>query len=409
MEKFKFLKKDAFSRLPEMVGVYCFKGRRNILYIGKAVNIRTRVKNHFGQPNFRDNLFINQTEKVGYIKTDSEVEALLLEAKLIKVFQPKYNVLWRDDKNYFYVEITRDEVPAVSIVHQKKKKAEYIGPFVEGTALKKTLRLLRRSFPYYTARRHPKKECIWCHLKLCPGPNPNKKEYKKNIRKLIKVLKGESNTVLRELKREMKTASRNQEYEKAAKTRDQISHLETIISHARVLEPKIEPVEGPSQQILRKILNAKKPIRRVEAYDISNIQGKEATGSMVVFVNGKPDKSFYRKFKIRTQGKPNDTAMIKEVLKRRLKHKEWPLPDLVLIDGGKAQLNAAKSVVKKKTTSMALAKRNNELFVGNRKNPILLKSLPREISNLILHLRDEAHRFAISYHKKLRKQTLLEG
>jgi len=416
MDKFKFLKKNKLFRLPETAGVYCFKDRKDILYIGKAVNIRNRVKNHFQRPTYRDNLFLNQVKDVGYIKTDSEIEALILEAKLIKIRQPKYNVLWRDDKNYFYVEVTRERLPAVSIVHQKNKKAEHIGPFVEGTALKKTLRILRRAFPYYTAKKHPQKECTWCHLKLCPGPNPNKKEYLKNIRKLIKVLKGKSDAVLKELKKEMKTASKSQEYEKAAKVRDQVTYLEKIISHAKVLEP----VEDDTQQDwtdtrrkLQRISGTKKTISRIEAYDISDIQGKEATGSMVVFVDGKPNKSLYRKFKIKIQSKPNDTAMLKEVLKRRLKHEEWPSPDLILIDGGKAQLNIAKSTLLKMRINgikvTALAKRKNELFLENRKKPVLLKSLPREIFNLILQLRDEAHRFAITYHKKLREKSLLKN
>lgn len=439
MDDFKFLPREKISQLPKTTGVYCFRGKKDILYIGKAINIRERVKNHFCQANFKDNLFISRVEKIGYIKTGSEfaepsahltshpasqgstIEALLLEARLIKKHQPKYNVLWRDDKNYFYVAITKEECPRVFITHQPKQKLEirnlkleinYVGPFVEGAALKKTLKLLRKAFPYYTVRKHSKKECTWCHLKLCPGPSPDRKEYLGNIRRLINVLKGKSKTVLQNLKRDMKAASRSQDYEKAAKARDQISSLEKIISHARILEP----VEAGNQQDwnavqkkLQKILGTKKEVYRIEAYDISNIQGKEATGSMVVFTDGKPNKNLYRKFKIKIQGKPNDTAMVREILKRRLEHKEWPLPDLILVDGGKPQLNAAKEIVKKRIPLATLAKRKNELFLENRKIPILLKSLPREIFNLILQLRDEAHRFAISYHKRLREKSLLKS
>ena len=425
MDKFKFLSKSKVSQLPKTVGVYCFKGKKDILYIGKAINIRDRVRQH--------KELLNRAKQVGYIKTGSEfaepsahltshpasqgstIEALLLEAKLIKKCQPKYNVLWRDDKNYFYVEITKEELPVISIVHQKNKKSEYVGPFVEGIALKKTLRLLRRIFPYYTVKKHPKKECTWCHLKLCPGPSPDKKEYGKNIQRLINVLGGKSKTVLQNLKRDMRAASKTQEYEKAAMARDQIDYLEKIISHARVLEP-VEDEDQQSwistQEELQKILGVRKVISRIEAYDISNIQGKEATGSMVAFTDGKPNKSLYRKFKINLQGKPNDTAMIKEILKRRLEHEEWPLPDLILIDGGKAQFNAVKSILLRfhlnEIKVVALVKRKNELFLENRKRPVLLKSLPRGIFNLILQMRDEAHRFAISYHKKLRERRLLK-
>ena len=406
--RFSNLKLNKIEKLPRTSGVYCFQDGKKILYIGKATNIRERTKNHFQQPTLRDNLFIDKVSEVGYIKTDSEIEALILEAKLIKERQPKYNVLWRDDKNYFYVVITKEDLPRVLIIHQKKENAEYIGPFIEGISLKRTLTYLRRAFPYYTSKSHPKGSCLWCSLKLCPGPNPVKSEYQKNIKNLISILKGNSKKVLKDLKREMQKFSAYQEYEKAAKIRDKITSLERVIFHARVFEPQIEIVEARPQQILKGILNVKKEIKRIEAYDVSNIQGQTAAGSMVTFIEGKPDKNLYRKFRMKIQGKPNDTAMIKETLSRRMKHPEWGKPDLILIDGGKAQLNAAKSALKSRIPAIAIAKRKNELFIEGRKKPILLKSLPREVFSLILHLRDEAHRFAISYHHRLRKRGLLE-
>jgi len=414
MEKFKYLTKDKFSQLPKSSGVYVFKNKC-FLYIGKATNIKERVKNHFKRSSYRDGLFISQIEKIGYIKTDSEIEALILEANLIKKHQPKYNIVWRDDKNYFYVAITKEELPRIFLTHQTKGGANYIGPFVEGRALKKTLRFLRKVFPYYTVKKHPQGPCLWCHLDLCPGPDPDKKKYQKDIKNLISILNGKSQSVLKKLKREMKNASRKQEFEKAAKIRDQIQSLEKILANAKIFSlPFLEyaltrrlsnyDVEEKTEKKLKKILKIKKSIERIEAYDISNIQGKEATGSMVVFINGLPNKNFYRKFKIKAAGKPNDTAMIKECLNRRFNHPEWGWPELILIDGGKAQLNAAISVTK--IPVIALAKKENKLYVEKKKKPILLKSLPREIFNLILQLRDEAHRFAISYHRKLRMKGL---
>ena len=385
------------------------------------------MKNHFHLVKYRGAVIspkaklFNRVKQVGYIKTNSEIEALILEAKLIKKHQPKYNIVWKDDKNYFYVEITNEELPRVFLTHQIKFKnqnakckitiqnAKFIGPFVEGTSLKRTLTYLRKVFPYYTAKSHPKGSCLWCSLKLCPGPNPNRKEYQKNIRNLVAVLKGKSKSVLINLKKVMKELSLVQNYEKAAKVRDQISQLEKVIAHSRIIEP--------GWLTETKVAKPELKLGRIEAYDISNIQGKEATGSMVVFMGGKPDKSQYRKFKIQIAGKPDDIAMIKEVLDRRLKHPEWPYPDLILIDGGKAQLNAAikvksqKSKVKsaiQNSKVMAIAKKKNELYMEGRKNPVLLKTLPREMFNLILQLRDEAHRFAISYHRKLRERELLK-
>jgi len=422
---FRFVEKTKIPQLPKSSGVYVFKKDRGFLYIGKASNLKERVKNHFSQPAYRDGLFINQVSKVGFLKTDSEIEALILEANLIKKYQPKYNVIWRDDKNYFYVGITKEDFPRIFITHQPKQKLEinYVGPFVDGKSLKATLKVLRKVFPFRTCKTLPKRPCLWYQLGRCPAPCfiKSKNEYRKNIKNLMKILQGKKNQVLKDLRKEMKKASDLENYEKAAKIRDQIGALEKVISQAKIFSEVVDVKyqQGGNwealQKILQKILNTKIKISRIEAYDISNIQGQEATGSLVIFVRGLPDKNFYRKFKIRIAGKPDDIAMIKEVLNRRFGHPEWPYPDLILIDGGRGQLNAAltvlnqhKSVKSASISVLALAKKENKLYIENRKKPILLKSLPREIFNLILQLRDEAHRFAISYHKKLRAKALLK-
>lgn len=414
VNKFKIISKNKISILPKTAGVYSFYSREKLFYIGKALNIRDRVKNHFSQPSYRDNLFINKVDKIGFFGTNSEIEALILEANLIKKYQPKYNAMWRDDKNYFYValryaqgKLNKEKLPYIFITHQKNdSETMYIGPFIEGTALKKVLRFLRRVFPYYTAKKHPKTKCTYCHLDLCPGPNPDLNEYKKNIKKLILILQGKRKLVLNSLGREMKQLSKENKFEEAGKTRNIIYNLQQVMSHTHVINAE-NPTTIPSLKILQKILGLEK-ISRIECYDVSNIQGKQATGSMVVFTNGLSDKSQYRKFRIKIEGEPNDIAMLKEVLQRRFLHKEWKYPDVILIDGGKAQLNAAIKTRKTKSIKiMAIAKGNNELYIEGRKNPVLLKTLPREIFNLILQLRDEAHRFAIAYHKKLRKKNLL--
>lgn len=297
----------------------------------------------------------------------------------------------------------------------KSAKINYIGPFVEGAALKKTLRTLRKVFPYYTKKTHPKGHCPWCHLLLCPGPDPDRQGYQKSIKNLISILKGRRKSTLMGLKQEMKKTALAQDYEGAAKIRDRIGALEKVMSHAKVftgLERELEK-QKELEKKLKKILKTEKPISRIEAYDVSNIQGQLATGAMVTFINGIPDKNFYRKFKVKIAGKPNDIAMLKEILTRRFKHPEWEFPDLILIDGGIAQFNTALKILNRHKSAksalinvLALAKRKNELYIENRKKPVLLKSLPREVFNLILQLRDEAHRFAISYHKKLRLKDL---
>ena len=442
MDKIKFIKNLPtqtglnFDELPKTSGVYFFFAPRSLgevglhkpIYIGKAINIKNRVKNHFQQPSYRDNLFIDKVNKIGFIETNSEIEALILEANLIKKHQPKFNVVWRDDKNYFFVAITKDERPIIYITHQKTADADYIGPFVEGTALKKTLRFLRKAFPYYTNKKHSKNKCTYCHLELCPGPelfeNPPSpkateglREYRRNIKKLTLILQGKRSAVLNSLKKEMKQLSKDNKFEEAGKIRDKIFALQKIMEHTNVISQEIIGKNFTNVKnttiMLQSLLDIKKPISHIECYDISNIQGKQAVGSMVVFVDGAPDKSQYKKFKIRLPAKPNDIAMLKEVFERRLAHSEWEYPEIMLIDGGKAQLNVAINAknLNLKTRPIkviSIAKGKQELWVEARKEPIPLKILPQEIYNLVKNLDDEAHRFAITYHKKLRKQTLLK-
>jgi len=443
MREFKFLKKEELSKLPKSPGVYAFKKGREFLYIGKASNIKERVKNHFQKMSYRDSLFIDKVQKVGHLKTNSEIEALILEANLIKKYQPKFNVMWKDDKNYFFVGKTLEEFPRIFLTHQPititqvksqrlKAKSCFIGPFVDGKALKQTLKSLRKVFPYRSCRQLPKKPCLWYQLGRCPAPcllesklgkqiprfrSPLKKECEENSKNIIKILRGKKKEVLQNLKREMKKAAKLQNFERAAKIRDQILALEKTLLHAKILQYSLPQQSSLSQiwketeEKLKKILKTKRKIERIEGYDVSNIQGKEATGSMVTFIKGKPAKNFYRKFKIKVAGKPDDVAMIKECLLRRLKHEEWEYPDLILIDGGKAQLNAARQCLiedVKDVKIVALAKKKNKLYIGEQKKPLLLKNLPRGIFDLILQIRDEAHRFAISYHRKLRAKALFK-
>lgn len=460
MEKVNQVTLKQILSLPKTPGVYFFYGstslprvKNEIIYIGKAINISDRVKNHFQQPSYRDTLFIDKVTKIGLIETGSEIEALILEANLIKKYQPKFNVVWRDDKNYFYVAvaINNNKMPYVYITHQprnetwnmparqsfgaggkhgtKRIKTEYVGPFVEGTALKKTLKFLRRVFPFYTSLRHPKTKCTWCHLNLCPGPEPDLQEYWKNIKKLILILKGKRKSVLNSLKKEMQALSKESKFEEAGKVRDKMHALEQVMAHAKVINQDqiSEKQWEATQDSLRELLDIKGAIERIECYDISNIQGKSATGSMVVFFKGRPDKSQYKKFRIRMKQEPNDIAMLKEVLTRRFNHPEWKYPEVILIDGGKAQLNvaitardkrkaisdlSAQAGKKQATRSfikvISIAKGRQELFIENKKQPIPLKNLPQEIYNLIKYLDDEAHRFAITYHKKLRRKALLK-
>lgn len=438
MESFKILSKEKIGSLPKKAGVYAFLKGKEVLYIGKASNLRERVKNHFREPSYRDYLFLDKVEKIGYIKTDSEIEALILEANLIKKYQPKYNVLWKDDKNYFFIGITKEDFPRIFITHQPKpltskslneeKKIEYIGPFVDGKALKQSLKILRKIFPYRSCGKMPKRPCLWYHLNYCLGPcllksnaikeiplasTKLQKFAQKNVQNLIRVVKEGKKEVLKGLKREMKLAAKKQEFEEAARIRDQIKALERLLEHAKIFEEERDFKKWSEvEKELKAFLKKERKIERIEAFDISQIHGQFAVGAMVTFVNGLPEKKLYRRFKIKFTKTPSDVHMLKEVLQRRLKHKEWGVPEIFLIDGGKAQLNVVKELKSKnpefkKTMVLALAKKENKLFIEDREKPIFLKDLPREIFNLFLQLRDEAHRFAISYHKKLREKNLI--
>lgn len=465
---FKFISIKKISNLPITSGVYVFKKDKVFLYIGKAVDIRKRVKNHFQQPIFKDSIFLPKTDEIGFIETNSEIEALLLEAELIKKYSPKYNTDWKDDKSYHFVFFTKEEFPRVFVGHQTKnqkleirmtKKSsipkpqhlgignsstfsgfgfqasgfDYVGPFVDGQALKQTLKVLRKIFPYRSCRIMPKKPCLYRQLALCQALCLNgkalkqgllsktimiKNDYEKNIKNLIKILKGGSQTVIKNIKKEMRIASKNQDFEKAREARDKIFALENVFQHNHIFQKEAQtPVDWQrTEKALQNILSLKNTIARIEGYDISNIQGQSATGSMVVFKNGVPDKNDYRKFKIALKDTPDDIAMLKEVLQRRFKHPEWQIPQVILIDGGKAQLNVAikikntipNSKIIKQIKIISLAKRKNGLYIESKSKPVLLASLPAGVDRLMTQIRDEAHRFAITYHKKLRSGAFLK-
>ncbi len=373
------MKKVNPLKIPSVCGVYAFSNKKGeYLYIGKAKNIKKRIKSH----QTRKNLFV--TDNIKIEEKDSEFEALILESQLIKKYRPKHNVLWKDDKEYFYLNKTKNKYPRLLINHDKKG----LGPFVKGKELKKALEALRYVFPFYQYKKHPQKKCSFCYLNLCPGPDISLKEYQKNINSIFAIFSGKKKSVLNSFRKEMQRYSLNKEYEKAALVRDKILAIEKIIFEAKIMQ----------KSSLEKFFRIKE--KRIEAYDVSNLQGEKATGAMVVFLGRKSAKHLYRKFKI-SSNKPNDTAMLKEVLLRRLQHKEWPLPELILIDGGKAQLNIALKLTKDIKVA-ALAKKKNELFFNGQK--VFLKDLPDDFAHLILNIRDEAHRFAISYHKKLRNK-----
>jgi len=382
------------------------------LYIGKAKNLKSRVKSYFQTKNLglKTKILVSQIKDISYIRVASEIEALLLEANLIKKYQPKYNIELKDNKSYPFIKITiHEEYPRILSVRKiEKDKAKYFGPFPNTSSLRYVLKLLRKMFPYCTCKNHPK-SCLYASLGLCPHPKHEIGiiEYKKNINRIISFLEGHKTLVTNDLKREMEKNAKNQNFEIADKLKNQIQIINDLTN------PKITPsqyIENPNlifdrrnEELsdIRKTFNlANNPVR-IECYDISNISGKEATGSMVVFINGEESKKDYRRFKIKSKNTPDDTLMLKEVFRRRFNNSNWPYPDLIVVDGGKGQLSSLISVldeIKQKIPSIALAKKKEEIFM-EKNEKIVMITLPKNFPalNLLIRLRNEAHRFAKNY------------
>ena len=409
------------KKLPENAGVYVFKDKKNVpIYIGKSANIKKRVNSHFNQriDDPKESILIDKVKTIKAIRVDSEIEALILEANLIKKYKPLYNTQLKDDKDYLYIKVTKDAFPKVLMARKKGLSGakEYFGPFPSTTKVKTTLKTLRKIIPYSTCKPNQRRPCLYYHLGLCPGVCAGligEEKYGKNIDNLVYFLKGGRSRVLRSLERELKKSVSALMFEEAQDITDKIRAIEYITKPTTSLYYLDENIERSRNKELLDLANllglAKKPLR-IECYDISNIFGKNATGSTVVFSDGYADPSEYRRFKIKTVKGINDTAMIAEVLRRRFSN-DWAKPDLIVIDGGKPQLNAALLVVKElglRIPVISLAKRLEEIYFTNKRDPIRLPS-DNDVLRLVQRMRDEAHRFAISYHRKLRAKQFLEA
>ncbi len=401
--------KEKIKDLPDAPGVYLFKDKNSrVIYIGKASSLRKRVASHFGKRGFpKEELLQEKAVDIDCIPTSSEAEALLWEASLIKEKQPRYNVSYRDDKSYPFLKIaTSERFPRIFIGRGKKEgKILYFGPYSNAGLLREALKTIRKIFPYRSCRNIPHKACLYYSLELCPAPCTGKisqEDYKKRIHELCLFLKGKRKELEEELFRRMQEKARTQDYEAAARIRNQLSALGQL----KALRFGKETV----LQELQNVLNLNKLPSRIEAFDVSHISGREAVGALVSFSQGIPDKNNYRRFKIKSARQVDDFDMIREIVSRRfrrLKEENLPFPDLILIDGGRAHLEAAYGELKKSDPEnldiISLAKEEEQVYTLKRKNPL---KLPRDSRALqfLQRIRDEAHRFAITYHKKLRKK-----
>ncbi|PKL31317.1 excinuclease ABC subunit C [Candidatus Saccharibacteria bacterium HGW-Saccharibacteria-1] len=434
------MQSDKLKNLPRSPGVYFHKDKAGeIIYVGKAAVLKNRVKQYFQNQRDMDiktKALVAEIDDTDWIETESEIDALFLEAEMIKRYMPRFNILLRDDKSLIFVRIDmKNEWPFVSFTRNPiDDGAEYFGPYYNGFAVKKALRHLRKVFPYYLKTPKEKsKPDLDSHLGLNPI-NMTSNEYKANLRKLFSYIKGNRKSITKELEIEMKNAASVYDFEKAAMLRNKIRNLGEL--QQRIMFGDKEFLDISKDLALRDLtdlLNLSAIPVRIEGYDISHMGGTNVVASMVVFRNGASDRGEYRKFKTKIEHN-DDFFNMNETITRRLSEnnlKSWGQPNLILIDGGKGQLDAAlkarDALSKQKIPFIGLAKRDEQIIVKHQTlgiNEVKLKELNGNIETsqdfitinlpnsshiikLLQRIRDESHRFAVSYHTVLKraKQT----
>jgi excinuclease ABC subunit C len=437
--------KAKLAKLPVTPGVYFHKDKTGeILYIGKAANLRSRVRQYFQNSRGFDpktDILVSEIADIDWTPVETEADALFLEAELVRRYHPRFNILLRDDKSLQYVRINyKSDYPTVTLVRRPLDDgAEYFGPYINGLAVKKALRYLRRAFPYAISRPTSQKRTnLYYHLGLDPGLEEGRtslNDYRANLRKLMQYLHGNRVSLMRDIERDMKRAARSKDFELAAKLRNQLQCLQALSRQILFSDRELQDASKDRALVdLAALLNLSKPPRRIEGFDISHLQGTDNVASMVVFVNGLPDKAAYRKFKMRLAGN-DDFAHMAETIKRRMRDdnvKKWGLGDLMLIDGGKGQLTAAlncRDESHKTIPMIGLAKRREEIIIHKTRSlpgidaektlaqakkagayiaqsgDFLNLELPKDSHavKLLQRIRDESHRFAVSYHSTLKR------
>ncbi|HUT30106.1 MAG TPA: excinuclease ABC subunit UvrC [Sedimentisphaerales bacterium] len=431
--------RERIKGFPTGPGLYFMKGAgEKVLYIGKAKNLRSRVLSYFqagsdlaGSRGPRIVEMISKVETVDFLEARSEVDAVLQEARLIKDIRPPYNTDLIDDKTFPYLEITTgDDFPGVYVTRKPRPRGSRLfGPFASARDLRAVLVVLQKIFKFRTcnldirrddAKRRFFRPCLLYSIKQCAAPcgdRIGREEYRKIIRDLVRFLRSKRSTVLRQLKKQMEEASAGREYEKAGMLRDRIRLIERLDARGTPdehVQPEVfaaDPAEALEQ--LQKLLGTAAPVRIIEGIDVANIAGAEAVGSLVKFIDGRPFKNGYRRFKIKTVRGVDDYAMIAEVVRRRYKYAlagEELWPDLVLIDGGLGHLHAAEQAFKEMNAPVpniaSIAKREEEIFLRGSGKPLRLAA-NAPARRLLQYVRDEAHRFAQHYHHILRSKKML--
>ncbi|MFW5840055.1 MAG: excinuclease ABC subunit UvrC, partial [Planctomycetota bacterium] len=432
--------REKIASLPAQPGVYLFQDANGlVLYVGKAKNLRSRVASYF-QPSA--DLLASRGERIAhmidklvvdfdFIPCESEVDALLLENRLIKDIHPEYNAMLKDGKSFPYLQVTTDEpFPRVSITREPKGKgAKLYGPFTSVSELRAALPLIQRVFKFRTckleiehteAHKRNFRPCILHNIKQCTAPcagRVSQQDYAAQITRFKRFMASKASNLRKELQAQMKQAAKDLDFETAANLRDEIKALEGLQKRGLVdehVQPEVfyvDPADGLGR--LAEVLEMEQPPRTIEGIDIAHLAGGELCGALVCFIDGKPFKDSYRRYKIRTVEGNDDFASIREVVWRRYKlagMNNELFPDIIMIDGGKGQVNAAYSAFDELAFTppmlISLAKKEEEIFVHGRPEPIRLSRHDPGL-RLLQSIRDEAHRFAQHYHHILRRRAML--
>ena len=408
--------KTKVKKLPDTPGVYKFlNGKKKIIYVGKARRLKKRVAQYFQAGrvgNIRHEMLLSEIRDIVFVRTSSEAEALIYEAGLIKDHAPKYNIDLKDDKSYPYLKLTvEEEYPRLFLTRRRLNDgAKYYGPYVNVQLLKKALSFMKKVFPLRSCCTMRKKVCLEYHIGQCMGPCEGKisrTEYAKMVSLIKKFLEGRKDELIKSLEKDMKKYSADHKYEKALVSKKRIEALTAV---QQLHDRADKPMFGELDELQNALDLPSIPVV-IECFDISNTGGSEAVGSMVRFVAGRAHKSDYRKFRIKRVKGVDDYSMIREVLNRRysrLLRENKKLPDLILIDGGRGHLQVAieelEALGLQNLPVASIAKEYNHLYTPTRSRPIRLSPGSRLLL-LVQRIRDEAHRFAIAYHRKLRSKA----
>jgi len=416
---------EQLRTLPHQPGVYLMKNAYGtVLYVGKAKVLANRVRSYFQAGtdlSEAKQIMVRQVSTIDFIPVATETDALVLEDQLIKDYQPRFNILAKDDKSFLYIHITAEDFPRVLAVRRPdlRQPGIYYGPYPFAKNLRDVLKLLHMIFPFRTCVTLPQRACLEYYIGNCTAPCISKisqAEYRSMIDQVIQFFEGKSLDLTDKLEVEMNQAAEQQHFEQAARARNQLQAIK------RLAQLRKTPQHYLASQIARKAINPQQglvelatalqlsqPPHRVEVYDISHQQGRHIVGSMIVFIDGLPDKREYRRFKIKTVlgGQSDDFKSLREVVTRRLK-RNWPLPDLAIMDGGKGQLSAVAQLWELAGVRVvSLAKKREELFSPNNPVPVTLPIGSQGLF-IVQRMRDEAHRFAITYYRLLHNKTMRE-